>query len=637
MPLIHDIHQLIHPPSKDQTSKLSSGLHKCKSLARVLKAQRAAAWPPSSPAGTSDLPEKHITDALVDQYLRTSEKVYRVLHIPTFTRDYEAFWAPNSKPASVFVVLLKLVLAIGSVTYDSKFSLRRNAISWIYDALSWHSEPVFKPRLSLQSLQVDVLLLIARDFVEVGSDLLGPAAGELIHRAVNMGLHKDPSRLESAAGKPLINEMRRRLWNTILEIAVQFSIALGMPLFISEGDFDTKPPSNYDDEQLTPRTTAPENATAPSQLPEGQRQQQEQGTGRESSCNVRAKPEMTCTQTSIAIALRKSLVIRLSVVKFLNGVSGLPGSYEEALRLDSQLREVHKSVRHAIQAWSPESISTSRFEILFLELVHHRFLLALHIPYLGPALNPQSGSAYAFSRQVILDAALQIWCIVIPASFLTGGAAVSAGGSATELAAEAQAQVDKENDIARFIRCGSGSLHSAAVQVFIVVCIELRTEVRQPHILGPVPLRRDLFSVIEEAKSFTYSAMEAGHSNAKCHVMPCIAFAQIHGTIMGLNNRQVFDMTIRAGEDAADRCIQIFERAVQPMSQIPTPSWSDFLGDDFINVDNPWMGIPQNTVDDWDFIVRSSFFFFTAMIHFADTMDSYQTLSCRSLTRGLQI
>lgn len=46
-------------------------------------------------------------------------------------------------------------------------------------------------------------------------------------------------------------EMRRRVWATILEINLQSSIDAGGPPLLSLADYDTAPPANLNDEDLT--------------------------------------------------------------------------------------------------------------------------------------------------------------------------------------------------------------------------------------------------------------------------------------------------------------------------------------------------------------------------------------------------
>lgn len=160
-------------------------MQKCKALAKIIKSRRAPSWPCPP---TVDLPRKDIADGLVDCYLRTIESVYRILHVPTFKKDYETVWALDGTPDPAFMVQLKLVLAIGATTYDESFSLRASAIRWVYEAQTWISEPEFKARLNLQFLQTNILLLLAREATNVGGSMVWISAGSLLRSAIYMGL-----------------------------------------------------------------------------------------------------------------------------------------------------------------------------------------------------------------------------------------------------------------------------------------------------------------------------------------------------------------------------------------------------------------------------------------------------------------
>jgi len=300
---------------RDETSTAVSGMKKCKALARIIKSRRAPPWPCIP---TADLPPKDIADELVDCYLRTTETVYRVLHITTFRRDYEALWISDTVPNTAFLVQLKLVLAIGATTYDDKFSLRTSAIRWVYEAQTYLSEPNLKSRLSIQSLQTNLLLLLARELADVGGDTVWISAGALFRTAVYMGLHRDP-----ASGPKMTAfaaEMRRRIWNSILEISLQSSLTSGGPPFLSLDDFDTEPPGNFDDDQIVADDPV-------------------------------SKPETDFTQMSIAIAFRKTFSLRLAITKFLND-TGSHSTYDETLRLDTELRASHKALHQTLGAWT---------------------------------------------------------------------------------------------------------------------------------------------------------------------------------------------------------------------------------------------------------------------------------------------
>lgn len=56
------------------------------------------------------LPSKEETDSLVAVYLDQFEQLHRIVHIPTFRKEYESFWDPNStRPASLTVLVLSMI------------------------------------------------------------------------------------------------------------------------------------------------------------------------------------------------------------------------------------------------------------------------------------------------------------------------------------------------------------------------------------------------------------------------------------------------------------------------------------------------------------------------------------------------
>ena len=354
---------------REETSKIFLGIQRCKSLARVIKSRRAPLWPTPT---TTDLSPKTIVDELVECYLRTTESVYRILHIPTFKRDYKALWEDQSdaEPDPGFLVQLKLVLAIGATVYDEQFSLRVSAIRWVYEAQTWLSEPKFKSRLGIKFVQTNILLLLATEMAAIGGDPIWISAGALLRRGMAMGLHRDPVH----PGRTVLTvEMHRRLWNTILEVTLQSSLTFGGPPLISLDDSDTEPPSNLDDEQLMTEDPVP--------IPQ---------------------PEDHFTQMSIAIALRKMFPLRLAIAKSLNDI-GSNGTYEEALRLDTDFRAACKRLYRSIQACTGPS--PSRFATSVVDFIIHHYLSSLHVPFVGLAVHE---AAYAFSRKVVIETSLKI-------------------------------------------------------------------------------------------------------------------------------------------------------------------------------------------------------------------------------------
>lgn len=527
---------------RNETSKASSGIQRCKYLAKAIKSRRTPPWP--SPL-SADLPPRDVADELVDCYLRTTETIYRVLHVPTFRRDYEALWMSNNEPDMAFLVQLKLVLAIGATTYDEQFSLRTSAIQWVYEAQTWLSEPAFKSRLSLQSLQTNLLLLLARETAGVAEELIWISAGALLRIALYMGLHRDPARLPKRS--TFAAEMRRRLWNTILEITLQSSLTSGGPPLVSINDFDTDPPGNFDDDQLVAEDPVP-------------------------------KPEGDFSNVSIAIALRKTLPLRLAITKFLNDLS-FEGTYEETLRLDAELRASYKTLRQTLQGYESSTRSlSSRFEIRVVDFLMHRYFSSLHIPFFGPALRE---TAYAFSRKVVVETSLKIWCAAHPSSSII-----------TAQSRNYAASSDRD-DLARLTLCGSGLFRTVALQASLLIAGELKAQLQEEESLSPVPLRPDLLSVVDEVKTWSLECIKVGETNVKGYLLTSLVAAQIEGLTRGLRMDELSDLLVKAAEEVEEICLPILE---EMLGQGQTEGTVDGL-------EQISSKAPPELIEDWDLMV----------------------------------
>ncbi|KFY73868.1 hypothetical protein V499_06076 [Pseudogymnoascus sp. VKM F-103] len=533
-----------------ETSRAVVGIQRCKSLARTIKFQRTPAARSLPPI--PDLPPKEVADTLIESYLRTVESVHRILHIPTFRRDYAALWASESPTNTVFLVQLKLVLAIGASTYDTKFSLRTSAIRWVYQAQNWLSEPAFKSRLNIQTLQISLLLLFARETTGVGEDMVWVSAGSLLRTAIHMGLNRDPSLLPTRS--LFAAEMRRRLWNTILEAVVRTSLMSGGPPLLSLSDFNTAPPRNFSDEQLSDDDSTP-------------------------------APDGEFTQISVAIALRATFPLRLAVAKFLNDF-GAHGTYDETLRLDTELRTVYRALCHTLQGYASSSTGStpSRFALRVVDFHMLRYQLALHVPFFGPALKV---TAYAYSRTVVVENSLRLWYSVCPPSSGARGVAV----------VEEEEEEIGRDDLMRLAVCGSGFYCTVAIQANLLIAVELRTQVMEAASLSPPTLRPDLLAVLEDSKAWVLRRIEAGETNIKGYLMLCVVTTQIDALALGLGKDEMLRLCLEAAEESEEVCFPLLEEMVA--------QGRDGGGDSGIPTG---LGTPEGGVEDWEFMVSDALF-----------------------------
>lgn len=513
--LVRDIIDICEPHVQEDAHKILTKMKRCKNLARIIKARRAPPWPQQS---LLEIPTKDIADALIDCYLQTIESVYRILHIPSFRRDYATIWSSTEQPNPIFLIQLKLVLAIGAAMHDNTFSLRTSAIQWVYEAQTRISEPKFKSMLGIQYLQIHLLLLIAREAVDVSCEMVWISVGSLYRMAIQMGLHRDPALLPKST--TFVAEMRRRLWNTILEISMQSSLTSGGPPLTSIEDFDTLPPGNFDDEQLL----------------------EEQPVTRHDD---------QFTGMSFAIALRKTLPYRLAVVKALNNL-GTHNTYETTLRLDTELRQSYRTVRETIRmCLSNDRSSEPLYAMRLADIIMHRYLSALHTPYFAPAFHE---TAFAFSRKVVIESSLKTWYAVFPSSYNTAG--MSGIDAAISI---------KQDYLSRLMTCGSGFFRVVVHQAAFSLAIELRNQLREDEGMGSVSARPDLLAVLEGAKEWSLCSIKAGETSVKGYVMFSGISAQVDGLLRGNNGDKDPETLIKAAVHAEETCLPILEAAADAL------------------------------------------------------------------------
>jgi hypothetical protein len=133
------------------------------------------------------LPPKGHTDALVSFYLENLELIHRVVHIPTFRREYGTFWIPglSRSPAMAALVLSMISISCGLTN------------------------------------------------------------GGAIQNALTDGLHCEPP---LTSDSPYMREMKRRVWEVLRELDLQNSLEYGLPTLLHNIDDNVTAPANLTDE-----------------------------------------------------------------------------------------------------------------------------------------------------------------------------------------------------------------------------------------------------------------------------------------------------------------------------------------------------------------------------------------------------
>ncbi|KAK8167314.1 hypothetical protein BC567DRAFT_250790 [Phyllosticta citribraziliensis] len=279
-----------------------------------------------------EVPPRNVADSLLRRYVETYDLIYSVLDLDKFYTQYEQFWSdPDGAPA-VFVVQLLLVIAIGdsTLTYEERPIHRNKVLKWWRLALIWQDTATETWERSLDTLQI-------------------PAA-TLVRTAMGMGFHRDPSKLR---GIPVDQfELRRRIWQTILELDLQACLDAGFPPTLRPEDWDTLPPIATN-EIASPNTSIPKQAN-----------------------------------------MAGSLQTRAAVAALANSIR-TENDYEKILRLDADIK------KHLDAVPENDTRQSYCFQADFLRHLYRRYILVLHMPF-----AIRNDPRYNFSQSLCLTTAL---------------------------------------------------------------------------------------------------------------------------------------------------------------------------------------------------------------------------------------
>ncbi|KAG4438822.1 hypothetical protein IFR05_005713 [Cadophora sp. M221] len=348
-------------------------LQKCKNISRALKVGR-----PSRGLSTHDFtmvpPAREMADAMANLYFSSFESTHRILHIPTFWTEYQKYW---DNPNGIWVALrlkILLVIGIGYSLHDRgniDAGFRNIVHQWIHSATMWLAGPLEKDRLNMTGLQVHCLAILARQIFSFGGDLVWISTGSLVHTAMQIGLHRDPSNLPPMS--VLQAELRRRLWATILELVMQASLDRAMPPRISFNEYDTAAPSNINDEEMHETTMA-----------------------------LQPHPKGTYTTTSMQLLLLDSLPTRLRILQLLNGLHSQL-SYLDVLALSAEITEAYRACTNFMK--EHETAGMTAFHRNIIYYLVRRFLIPLHCPFANKA---RTNPLFQYSLTVSLETAMAL-------------------------------------------------------------------------------------------------------------------------------------------------------------------------------------------------------------------------------------
>ena len=337
--------------------------------------------PPDDHTLRSLLPQRQIVDQLVQIYVSTFETTHRILHLPSFWREYAQLWDAPHEARPGFIALVLLIISTtnsirdsGSPTFRGDSSLEREtAMMWVRKCDAWLQSQSQK-HTDLTRFQLLCLSFLSKQINSVKRKRTWTSAGTLMRLAMSAGFHRDAEIVNirhagHGNGKKVSlfdQEIRRRLWTTISELELQAAQERGMPAMTRDLVEDCGLVMNIEDEDLEQGSE---------ELPE-------------------SKPLSQFTRSSYQHLSWSSRALRLELTSMINGPSRrVP--YEDVLIYDKRIMQALDE----IPFWNNSESEVAR---VLLQLQLQQLLLALHRPF---ARNRPGNSQYNYSAMIYLKSA----------------------------------------------------------------------------------------------------------------------------------------------------------------------------------------------------------------------------------------
>ncbi|KAF4626663.1 hypothetical protein G7Y89_g11495 [Cudoniella acicularis] len=283
----------------------------------------------------SSIPPRRAADRLVSRYF-TLDIASGVFHSGQFLREYDHFWEDPSAAPIMWVGLLFTIMCLGELHQHSLAPMGNTPLMPTLNPDPPPSVNIFQER-------------IVQD-------------------------PKHFSEIPAFAG-----EMRRRVWATIFQIDVGFSVLAGLPRMLKPQQCDTEEPRNLLDSDFDEETL---------ELPQ-------------------SRPESEVTPVLFLLAKNRIISVGGLISDLAHDMRPYP--YTELMRVEKLLQDTRNSLPSSLQ-WQPLSQSIIQgpqaiMQRVYLDMFFHKMQIILYKKYLSASMTQ---SQYNHAREVCLDSAMKI-------------------------------------------------------------------------------------------------------------------------------------------------------------------------------------------------------------------------------------
>ncbi|KAG9518616.1 hypothetical protein KCU93_g8342, partial [Aureobasidium melanogenum] len=193
------------------------------------------------------LPPQGDADQLVAFYLDNYEHLHRIVHVPTFKKQYHDFWLSDQPRSPAIASLIMSIMAVSASAPPIGERYQDMASRWSVSVDEWLRQQSPK-RYELVHYQVLCLSYLAKRMNQIHKKLFWTESSNLLQRAIldELPYNDSVSRSEDVFKV----EMRRRIWHVIRELELQNSYEFGLPTLLHNIDCNLGAPANIDDEEL---------------------------------------------------------------------------------------------------------------------------------------------------------------------------------------------------------------------------------------------------------------------------------------------------------------------------------------------------------------------------------------------------
>ncbi|KAI5292562.1 hypothetical protein KEM52_006257 [Ascosphaera acerosa] len=310
------------------------------------------------------LPDRHICDHLVRNYMSSVETIFRMYHVPTMESEIDAFWDDpdlmHPQWLAQYLALLALGLRVGDDAATQAVQRTHAQLqSMLYRGAQWALLAAeFTDRASVEVVRTLCMLVLAKQLEPLTprrhSESTVALVAVALRAAMTINLHEQTP--GNTFASHLDAEIGRRLWATVAAIELKQAAITGLPPLIDPGaDFSLAPPLNINDADLAAFRDPPI-----------------------------SRPDTVYTETAPLRIHALASATAAALLKAVNSAARHRVEYMQVLDYDRRVRELRELRRRLDLASAPANSAKGadgvyhHLPLMALDVFFNRLLLALH-------------------------------------------------------------------------------------------------------------------------------------------------------------------------------------------------------------------------------------------------------------------